>query len=89
MRHVTIKFLQAILNKEKKHFTQAQAPTRSIPRYPEFSVRHMIKNGYVDNTTVSNYFPDDPLKMDREFFWAVWNKVAPEKASKYIQKVIT
>ena len=49
----------------------------------------MIKNGYVDNTTVVNYFPDDPLKMDREYFWAVWNKVAPEKASKYIQKVIT
>ncbi len=45
-----------------------------MPTYPEFSVAHMLHNKYVDDNTVTNFFPDDPLKMDRAFFWSIWLK---------------
>lgn len=48
----------------------------------------MIKNQYLDSNTVKQYLPDDPIKIDREFFWAFYLKVQPMKANSYITDVM-
>lgn len=75
--------------KEKKHFTQDEAPTRSIPNYAEFSTKHMLSNKYVQKKIISEYFPEQPLQVDRKFFWAIFLKVDTKTAEQYIQSVMT
>jgi len=64
-RHSTLKFLQQILLKEKKRFTQEEAPQRRLPNFAEFSVIHMLTNKNVGSKIIQEYFPDDPLSVDR------------------------
>ena len=83
-RFITVKFLQQILTKKKNYFTQVDAPTRELPNWAEFSISHMLKQGYVDKNVIDEYFPDDPLNADRSFFWAVWLQCKPTQAEEYI-----
>jgi len=49
----------------------------------------MIDNGYVNKHMFTEYFPDQPINVDREFFWCIFFQVSPDRAENYVQKVLT
>ena len=61
LRYVTVKYLQQILEKTKKHFIGSQTSAKTIPNHQEFSVKHILDKGkYIDRQMIEDYFPYDP-----------------------------
>ena len=86
LRHVNISYLQQVLERKKKCYSQDEAPERKLPNYVEFSVKMILDNGYVSKECIRDYFPDNPQSVDKSFFWRVWRKHDDDKGrvEKYI-----
>ena len=54
-----------------------------MPQYSEFSIGHMLREGYAKKSMIDNYLPEEP-NTDRAFFWAILMKNDGETMEKYI-----
>ena len=79
LRHVNITFLQQVLERKKKVYHQDDAPDKALPNYVEFSVKFLLDNGYVSKDCIKDYFPTNPYRIDKPFFWRVWRKHDDDK----------
>ena len=84
----TLTYLQDILGGNKKYKYEAEAPTRTTPNVNEFSVKHILDRGYVSREIVTNYFPEDPYKVDKMFFWRMWYSLDQDRTESYVQDVM-
>ena len=87
MRNCNTAFLQQILKKEKKYYYEYELSGRAIPKYAELGVYHILTHKYLKESVVKNYFPNNPLRVDREWLWKLWLKTDINRAEKYLQKV--
>ena len=55
----------------------------------ELSVKHILDHGYVSKSTIEQYFPPDPYKVDRTYFWRIWLAVENDRAEQYLQQVVS
>jgi len=81
-------FLQAIVQDKKKALKKCDVGHKTIPHFPEFSTKVLLKDNYLPPTMVEEYFPTNkPENLDRQFVWNVWAFLSPEKANLYYNQV--